>query len=387
MNIFGLLIMLFNQIPGNKIVKERLIRSSQESRVSHALLLHGPEGNAGFPLAMAFAQYLNCTGEKDVDACGVCPSCLKAEKLIHPDIHFIFPVATTKRIKSDPISDNFLAEWRSYIAELPYPSLSGWMHYLEIENKQGGIFKKEAEELLRKMNLKAFESDYKVVIVWLPEKMNAATANKLLKIIEEPPPKTVFLLVAEQIQTILPTILSRTQLIRISRFSDEDILQGMKILYPDQESQVSELVPLSNGNILNAINLLSTNEQVRFNQDQFILWMRMAFKYKIHDILSWLPEIASVGRERQKAFLGYGLHLIRENYLMNQGLESMTRMTASEKNFSMRFNKFIHAGNIESLSMILSKAIRQIEMNANPRILFLDLSREIYTSLNTKNEA
>jgi DNA polymerase-3 subunit delta' len=387
MDIFGLPIMLFKQIPGNNLIKERLLRSSQESRVSHALMLHGPEGNAGFPLAMAFAQYLNCTGEKVDDACGKCPSCLKANKLIHPDIHFIFPVSTTKKIKTDPVSDMFLAEWRTYIAELPYPSLSGWMNFLEIENKQGGIFKKEAEGLLRKMNLKAFESDFKVVIIWLPEKMNAPTANKLLKIIEEPPDKTVFLLVAEQTQNILPTILSRTQLIRISKFSDNEIVDGMNILYPGQDQQIKDLVALSGGSILSAIDLLNTTDQVRFNQDQFIKWMRMAFKYKIHELMSWIPGIATIGRERQKAFLGYCLHLIRENYLLNQKLESLTRMTKEEMEFSSKFNRFIHSENIESLSVIFSKAIRQIEMNANPRILFLDLSHEIFVALNTKNSA
>ncbi len=384
MNIFGQPIMLFKQIPGNNLTKARLIKSTTESRVSHALLMHGPEGNAGFPLALAFAQYLNCTGDKDEDSCGACPSCLKAEKLIHPDIHFIFPVATTKQIKTDPVSDNFIQEWRDFIAEFKYPSLSGWMNYLEIENKQGGIFRKEAEELLRKMSFKAFESDYKVVIIWLPEKMNAPTANKLLKIIEEPPDKTVFLMVAEQTQPILPTILSRTQLLRISKFTDEEIIEGMTTLYPNQQESIHELVSLSDGNILTAINLLNANEQVKFNHEQFVTWMRMAFKYKVIDIIDWLSVIAVVGRERQKSFLAYGLHLIRENYLMNQDLDSMTRMTPMERDFSSRFNRFIHPGNIEALSEIFSKGIRQIEMNANPRILFLDLSREIYYALNRK---
>lgn len=376
--------MLFKQIIGHTAIKNRLLRSSLNSRVSHALLLHGPEGNGKFALAMAFAQFLNCTGKKPEDSCGVCPSCQKAAKLIHPDIHYIFPVATSKRVSSDPVSDRYIAEWREYIADLPYPSLQGWMNYLDIENKQGGIFKKEAEGLLRKLSLKAFESEYKVVIIWLPEKMNATTANKLLKVIEEPPEKTVFLLLAEQTEKILPTILSRTQLITVPKLSDEDLVEGLEERYPELAEKLPEIVPLAEGNYLRAVNLLNTNEQIQFYQEHFIKWMRMCFRYRVNDIISWIPAIASMGRERQKAFLLYGLHLIRENYLLNQNLESVTRMTPAEREFSSRFFAFIHPGNIEALFSSISKAIQHIEMNANPRILFLDLSMEIYKALKIK---
>ncbi|MEA1877122.1 MAG: DNA polymerase III subunit [Bacteroidota bacterium] len=376
--------MLFKQIIGHTAIKNRLLRSSLNSRVSHALLLHGPEGNGKFALAMAFAQFLNCTGIKSEDSCGVCPSCQKAAKLIHPDIHYIFPVATSKKVTSDPVSDRYIAEWREYIADLPYPSLQGWMNYLDIENKQGGIFKKEAEELLRKLSLKAFESEYKVVIIWLPEKMNPTTANKLLKVIEEPPEKTVFLLLAEQTEKILPTILSRTQLIIVPKLSDEDLVEGLEERYPELAEKLPEIVPLAEGNYLRAVNLLNTNEQIQFYQEHFIKWMRMCFRYRVNDIINWIPAIASMGRERQKAFLQYGLHLIRENYLLNQNLESVTRMTPTEREFSSRFFAFIHPGNIEALFSSISKAIQHIEMNANPRILFLDLSMEMYKALKIK---
>lgn len=373
--------MLFKQIKGHTAIKDRLLRSSLDSRVSHALLLHGPEGNGKFALAMAFAQFLNCTGEKSEDSCGVCPSCQKAAKLIHPDIHYIFPVAISKRVSSDPVSDHYIAEWREYIADLPYPSLQGWMNYLDIENKQGGIFKKEAEALLRKLNLKAFESEYKVVIIWLPEKMNATTANKLLKVIEEPPDKTVFLLLAEHTEKILPTILSRTQLIIVPKLRDEDLIAGLEERYPEFTEKLPEIVPLAEGNYSRAVNLLNTNEQIQFYQEHFIKWMRMCFRYRVIEIISWIPDIASMGRERQKAFLQYGLHLIRENYLLNQSLESVTRMTPTEREFSSRFYAFIHQGNIEALFSSISRAIQHIEMNANPRILFLDLSMEMYKAL------
>ena len=225
--------MLFKEIYGHSEIRERLIRTTVENRVSHAILLHGPEGSGKFALAMAYAQLLHCSGEQDGDSCGVCPSCQKATKLIHPDIHFVFPVATTKKVSSEPISDLFLEQWRSFISDSVYPSLSGWLQFLEVENKQGGIFKKEAETLLRKLSLKAFESECKVVLFWLPEKMNPATANKLLKVIEEPPEKTVFILVAEKIDTILPTILSRTQLIRVPKFTDMELREGMLHSFPE----------------------------------------------------------------------------------------------------------------------------------------------------------
>lgn len=375
---------MFNQISGHKDIKDRLLRSVLESRVSHAILLHGPEGNGKFALAMSFAQILNCTGEITDDACGECPSCQKASKLIHPDIHYIFPVATSKKVSSDPVSDNYIEEWRKYITDLPYPSISGWMAYLDIENKQGGIFKKEAEDLLRKLHLKAFESEYKVVIVWLPEKMNAATANKLLKVIEEPPDKTVFLLAAEQTGNIIPTILSRTQLISVPKFRDKDLYAGLASRFPDLTNKLAEIVPLAEGNFLQAVNLLNNNEHIQFYQENFIIWMRMCFRYRVHEILNWLPTVASIGRERQKAFLQYALHLLRENYLLNQDLESVTRLTPSEKDFSSKFYLYVHTGNIEPLFSSISNAIRHIEMNANPRILFLDLSMEMYKSLKIK---
>ncbi len=382
--LLGLQIMLFKEIYGHSEIRERLIRTTVENRVSHAILLHGPEGSGKFALAMAYAQLLHCSGEQDGDSCGVCPSCQKATKLIHPDIHFVFPVATTKKVSSEPISDLFLEQWRSFISDSVYPSLSGWLQFLEVENKQGGIFKKEAETLLRKLSLKAFESECKVVLFWLPEKMNPATANKLLKVIEEPPEKTVFILVAEKIDTILPTILSRTQLIRVPKFTDMELREGMLHSFPESEDKLVNIVPLADGNFLKAQHLLNTDQQTQFYQEQFIQWLRMAFKFRVHEIIDWIPGIVNLGRERQKAFLKYGLHLIRENYLLNQELGEQLRMTPSEKEFSSRFNTFIHRGNIEALSGIFSLAIQHIEMNANPRILFLDLSAKLYKCLKMK---
>lgn len=394
MNIFEAHMRFFD-IPGQQTLKDQLSRSLKESRVSHALLFHGPEGNAGLPLAMAFAQFIQCTNPGEYDSCGECPSCRKAEQMIHPDIHFVFPVIKGVKIdldsdsnkkEKDPISDNFIVSWRSYLQAFPYPSMKTWAQALDVENKQGSIYTAEASSLLKKMSLKAFESDYKVVILWLPERMNSTLANKLLKIIEEPPVKTVFLLVSQQPDQILPTILSRTQLIRISGFSDEEIHDILLRYYPDQQDLFRQIIPLAAGNAVAAVTLLNQDEQVLFNRENFIQLMRMSYNYSktVPDILNWVGVIGKIGRENQKSFLDYCLNEVRQNYLVNNGLQSLTRMNQEEMEFSVRFNRFIHTENIESLLGIFSKAGWQIEMNANPRILFLDLSYELYRALRTK---
>ncbi|MCD6346940.1 MAG: DNA polymerase III subunit delta, partial [Bacteroidales bacterium] len=299
--------MLFREIYGHAGIRERLIKTTRENRVSHAIMLYGPEGSGKFALALAYAQFLQCSGEKDGDSCGACPSCQQAAKMIHPDIHFVFPVVKGKQISSedkgnskgssDPISDNFVKQWRSFIAESAYPTLQSWLQYLEVENKQGSIFKHEAEVILRKLSLKAFESDFKVVLIWLPEKMNPTAANKLLKVIEEPPEKTVFILVAEQTDTILPTILSRTQLIRVPKLTDDELADSLRHLFPESSADIEDIVLLADGNLVKAQDLLFTNDQTRFYQEEFIHWLRMSYKFKVGDILEWIPAIVNIGRE------------------------------------------------------------------------------------------
>jgi len=376
--------MLFKNVPGNKNLAEHLVRSARQGRVSHALLLNGPEGSAAFPLALAYAQYLVCTDDKNEDACGTCPACQRAAKFIHPDIHFVFPVATSKEVKADPISDRYIKQWRSFITENPYPGLQQWMGTIDVENKQGGIFNKEAESILRKMSLKAFESDYKIMIIWLPEKMNATTANKLLKLIEEPPAKTVFLLVSENTDAMLATIISRTQVIKIPRFTEAELAECLISEYPAKEKEIRETVALAQGNYIQAVDLLNRSEQIQYYHEQFIQWLRWSYKFNIRELLNWLPVISAIGRERQKTFLQYGLHLVRENFLMNRQLPELAKMTPAELEFSEKFNRFIHPGNVEQISTTLGLAIRHIEMNANPRILFLDLSAKLNKQLQIK---
>lgn len=373
--------MRFNEIPGQDAIRARLLQAVKTNRVSHALMLSGSAGSGNFALALALAQYLQCSSPLEDDSCGVCPACHQAAQYVHPDIHFVFPVARTAKIKDEPSSDDFIDEWRQYLSTGPYPSLEGWYHAMGIENKQAGIFKKEAQEILRKLNFKSFQSDYKVIIFWMPEKMNTTAANKLLKIIEEPADHTVFLFVTCGTDEILPTILSRTQLIKVPRISAEALYNKLKEEYPDQEKILKSLVQRAQGDYLLAQQMIDQSDQNLLNRDRFIRWMRISFGLQIKDITDWVSEVSEIGRERQKWFLQYSLSMIRNNYLVNRGMPELAIMDPEESAFSSRFSAFIHPGNIDGLMSEFDLAISQITMNANPKILLTDMSLQLYRLL------
>src|SRR5664279_501522 len=246
--------MNFSRIPGQKEIKEKLIRSVKEERVSHAQLFAGPEGCGSMALALAYAQYLSCENRNDHDSCGVCKSCVKYEKLIHPDLHFVFPVIKGKKA-TDPVSDTYIEEWREFVNKSPYFSLNSWMDFIEVGNSQGMIFASEASEIIKKLSLKTFESDFKIMIIWLPEKMHQATANKLLKMIEEPPEKTLFILVSEEPDKVIPTILSRCQLVKIPSFLTPDVKKYLTEILNVPLEKAEDICRVSNGNITRAIEL------------------------------------------------------------------------------------------------------------------------------------
>ncbi len=369
--------MKFKSVIGQKGVRDQLIRSTMENRVSHALMFHGPEGSGKFPLALSFAQYLVCSDPGNEDSCGVCPSCQKAEKNIHPDIHFVFPVASLRSI-TKPVSDHFIQDWRKYLDSCTYTDLQSWLSFVNVENKQASIFVHEAESILRKLQLKSFESDRKVVVIWLPEKMNITAANKLLKIIEEPPDKTFFLMVTQSTDDIIPTILSRTQLVKVNKINERDLEQCLLENFPEKGDVIHGVARLANGNYIQALDLLQSNEQNKLYFEHFVLWMRYAYGFRIAELLEWIPKISQLGREKQKEFLLYCLHMIKGNFHMNRGMMEIMRLSPEEKGFSERFNQFVNPGNIDKLSHLFSEAIAQIGMNANPRILFLDMSTKLY---------
>jgi DNA polymerase-3 subunit delta' len=373
--------MRFNEIPGQDAIRARLLQAVKTNRVSHALMLLGSPGCGHYALALALAQYLQCTSPTDGDSCGVCPACHQAAQYVHPDIHFVFPVARTAKIKDEPSSDDFIEEWRKYLTENPYPSLEGWYHAMGIENKQAGIFIKEAKEILRKLNFKSYQSDYKVIIFWMPEKLNVAAANKLLKIIEEPADHTLFLFVSSGTDDILPTILSRTQLIKVPKIDSVELQGKLMKEYPGQEKLVQGAVQRAQGDYLVAREMIELSDQNLLNRERFIRWMRISFGLKVLDMTDWVTEISEIGRERQKWFLQYSLGMIRNNYLLNQGLPELAVMDTEESDFSIKFNTYIHPANIEGLMQEFDLAIAQVAMNANPKILFTDMCLQLHRLL------
>lgn len=381
--------MLFSQIIGQASTKKRLVNSVHENRISHAQLFLGEEGTGNLPLALAYAQFISCTDRQENDSCGKCSSCKKFQKLIHPDLHFVFPVATSKKITKDAVSDSYISEWRALLIESPYIKLTQWYDYIGLENKQGIINTEEGDNIIRKLNLKSFESDYKVMIIWMPEKMNISTANKLLKLVEEPPPMTVFLFVAETIEEIMPTILSRTQLIKIPRIDGESIEQHLREnigKYQINLSDITNYVRMASGNFIKLQETIKTNEENQANFDLLTTWLRLCYSRKVVELTSWVESIAELGREKQKSFLNYALRMIRENFILNLARENRERLVYlihQEATFSDKFSQFITANNVFTINEEINKAHFHIERNGQAKIIFTDLSLTMIKLLKT----
>jgi len=368
--------MQFKDIIGHEEVKNRFIQTVKENRVSHAQLLIGPKGVGKLPMAIAFAQYVSCLDKKETDSCGVCASCRKYQKLIHPDLHFVFPVVKGKGI-TNPVSDHFIDNWRNQVMSDPYFDLFDWYHTLEVENSQGMIYAGESNEIIRKLSLKTYESDYKIMIIWLPEKMHESCANKLLKMIEEPPHKTLFFMVAEEPDKIIQTILSRTQLIKLSKIDDDSLRAAVDREFTLSEAELQNVVRLSEGSYRKARVLIQNSDENAFNFDHFVAIMRHCYARKVLDIMDWADQIAGIGRERQKSFLNYGVRMIRENFILNLQQADMVYLSGEEMNFSKRFSPFINESNVWMIADELSRAYTDIERNANAKIVFLDLGLKL----------
>lgn len=368
--------MQFKEVIGHKDIKQKLIQTVKENRVSHAQLFLGPKGSGNLPLAIAYAQFLSCENKQENDSCGVCASCQKFKKLVHPDLHFVFPVAGSKSVKN-PVSDDYIEQWRETIIENPYIIENRWYEIIDVENKQGIISKNESNEILRKLNLKTFESEYKIMIIWLPEKMNAFASNKLLKFIEEPPEKTLFLLIAENSEQIIPTILSRTQLIKIPKIDKESMMQALSDNFGLEPQKAKDLAHLSDGNYYDVQNLIQTSDQDNYNLEQFILLMRLSYQRKVIELIQWADEISKTGREKQKSFLAYALRLIRENFMLNMKSTELVHLTNKELDFSEKFSQFINKENVYQLYEVVNRAHIDIEMNAYNKIVFLDLALKV----------
>ena len=370
--------MNFSQIPGQAEIIANLLRSVKEERVSHAQLFAGPEGCGSLALALAYAQYVSCENKKPDDSCGTCKSCMKYEKMIHPDLHFVFPVIKRKS-SEEAVSDNYIEEWRAFVKRSPYFTLNSWLDSIEVGNAQGMIFASEASEIIKKLSLKTFESDVRIMIIWLPEKMHQATANKLLKMIEEPPEKTLFLLVSEEPDKILPTIISRCQLIKIPSFRIDEIKSYLRSTYGTTELRSTDIARVANGNILRAIELCENDETSRQNLEYFKLIMRYAWKRDVISIIGWSEEMAALGRESQKNFLSYSLRILRENLMLSldQLQNRLVFLAGDEAEFSGKFHPFINSENIYPLTDEFSLAFSHIEANGYSKIIFLDLGLKV----------
>ena len=372
--------MLFRSVIGHQEIKDKLIKSIKNGRISHAQLFLGPEGSGNLAMALAYVQYLFCEDRKEDDSCGVCSSCLKISKLAHPDLHFSFPFIAKKK---DDISNNYIDPFREAVLDNPYLNQINWYSQLGEEKKQGIINVAESAEISKKLSLKAYEGGYKVSLIWTSENLNISAANKLLKLLEEPPDKTVIILVANESERMLKTILSRTQLVKIPRLSNEEITNGLIDKFEMEHDLAENLAAMSDGNYFmareNALNVGSSNENFELFRD----WMRLCFKKDIKGVTQWVQKVAVIGREKQKHFLTYGLHLIRQCAVLNYGAENLVNMGGDERVFMQKFSPFITHQNLKDYISAFDLAYQHIQRNANPRILFTDLSFEVLIMLNS----
>lgn len=375
--------MLFSEIIGQQAVKERLVRSVAEGRISHAQLFLGPQGSGNLALAVAYAQYISCVNKQASDSCGSCSSCVKYNKLIHPDLHFVYPVALSKDVR---VSTDVAPKWRESFLDNPYITLYNWFESLDAENKQAVIGVEESGEVLRKLSLTTYEAEYKIMIIWQAEKMNQASANKLLKILEEPPDKTLFLLVCESEDQLLRTIVSRTQLIKIPKISDADLVNVLVENHGLSPESAEKTAHLADGNYAEALLLLNENENAAQNLAGFQKLMRASLKFNPQGVFAWIDEMSATGRERQKNFINYALHIIRESMIVNYGDASLIKLGKDEQEFVKKFAPFIHAGNIERFMEELNKAHYHMERNANAKILFMDLAFKFNELLNVPKQ-
>ena len=373
--------MRFSEIPGNQEVKQRLRQSVKAGRISHAQLFLGEDGSASFALAWAYAQYISCQN-KEEDSCGNCSSCLKFEKMAHPDVHWVFPV-TTGRV-THPISNHFINEFRELFLKNPYSTESQWYTHLGTENKQGFISVTEATDLIKKLSLKAYEGGYKFVFIWHAEKMNTSTANKLLKQLEEPPEKTLFILLTPRQERLLTTIISRVQITKVGTLSDLEIRNFLTDKNTSLEV-LNQAVQLSEGNISEALRLSRGDKVYKENTKRFQQWMRLNYQANILGITDWVDEISKIGRERQKTFLQYALHMIRESLVCNFASIDLQRLTVEEQDFTQKFSPFINENNAIELIEVLEKAHYHIGRNASAKILFTDLSLKLVLLLRIKS--
>ncbi|MEZ5057397.1 MAG: hypothetical protein R2879_10235 [Saprospiraceae bacterium] len=366
--------MYFKDVVGQEDLKKSLYQMVKDDTLPHALLLLGPEGSGGLTLALSIAQSLVCTNKQESDSCGACNACNKAAKYIHPDIHFSFPT-----IGKDALSDESLPQWRQALEENPYMNAFEWLQKLGAEGKQGNINRKECARIIHKLNFKSFESEKRVMVMWLPEYLGLE-GNRLLKIIEEPPANTHFILVAEDQDLILNTILSRCQLVKLPALKEEEIQTALTRKFGIEEEKAHGVSFLSEGNFNLALQYVKLSDQgaETNNSALFLDWLRKCYKGQGVELATWVEEFAGVGRENQKFFLKYGLHFLREFLFLQTTGQTQVRLLNKELETAQNMLKVLSFEKVEKMSNLFSDTMYYVERNANPKILFLDTSIQMH---------
>ena len=368
--------MKFATIQGYTLLKQRLISMVKAQHVPHAQLFWGPEGNASLPLALAFITYLNCQNKLEKDACGQCTSCLKMHKLIHPDVKIVFPTSATRKIAgSDVVSTNFLKTWRAFLHEHPYGHDNDWSYYLNSESKQLSILKEDSNDIIRAISLKAFEGTYKVVLIWLPEYLHIAAANALLKVVEEPPSRTLFLFVSIRPDKILSTIRSRTQQIHVPAFTDTALANMLIKQFSLNQEQLAQITLLADGNLNKALKLIEDTTGNYF--DHFKRWIRSCYTRNLTQLVAQAELFQEMSKAAQKDFLTYSLHMLREAMVLHFTQKKLTRSSGAEQELTKKLRQTLTHQQLKAWVTWLNKASHYITRHINAKILYLDLSLRI----------
>ena len=366
--------MFFRDIIGQDSLKQQLISSAQKGVVPHSQLFCGQAGCGTFQLAFAYARYLNCTQRSDTDSCGQCPSCLKYNDMAHPDLYFIFPMTLVEKKKT--VCDDYLAEWRAFLSTRVYFDLNMWLSEIDA-TKQAIIYSKESDEIMRKVSLKIYEAAYRILLIWMPERMHTSCANKLLKVIEEPPPNTIILMVSEEPERILGTILSRSQRINVKPIDTRSLAQYARSQYEINDEFALQIARMAHGDYLQMIEILHDSEENEFFLQQFILMMRNSWSKNLKGMKDFADNMASLKRERLRNFLAYCQRFVRENFISRFRASEMNYMNREETNFSVNFAPFINERNVFDLMEELTQADRHLAQNVNVKMVFFDLALRI----------
>lgn len=364
--------MLFKDIVGQDEVKQSLIASVEQNKVAHAQLFAGPEGTGKLALAIAYAQYINCLAPTPEDSCGSCSSCLKYSKLIHPDLHFVFPIVKKKKEKKETC-DDYLPQWREFNEKHPYSNINMWLDYIDSENSQAVIYTAEGDEIIKKLSLKVYEGKYKTMIIWCPERMNQECANKILKVLEEPYGNTLFILVSDNSEIIIGTILSRTQRISIKAITANAIESKLTTDFQLNATDAKAVAHIARGSYIKALDTVQMQEESQANLKLFVEMMRSSYTGKIKEIKIISEKLANLSKEKQKDYLDYAQSMFREYFMNNFRIEELVYLKPNEADFGVKFSPFINENNIVGFMEEFALADRHVAQNVNSKMVFFDL--------------